>query len=195
MPIRAVLLVGVLWPLYACSTGAQLSARPSPEGAPPRVPLADFSAGRSVDISEVTVQAIQAAYAAREYSAVDLTRAFLSRIGQYESHYNALISMNPAALATAGMLDALTGTLEGGAPLIAEQIGCWTAESEVAELLRETEKTHEDCQIGSYPFFREGRTGANFVVRSTEQASLDACMEALKAGLRELGFDPVDGGI
>ncbi|MAC12363.1 MAG: competence/damage-inducible protein A [Sphingorhabdus sp.] len=96
---------------------------------------------------------------------------------------------------TAGMLDALTGTLEGGAPLIAEQIGCWTAESEVAELLRETEKTHEDCQIGSYPFFREGRTGANFVVRSTEQASLDACMEALKAGLRELGFDPVDGGI
>jgi amidase len=106
MPIRAVLLVGVLWPLYACSTGAQLSARPSPEGAPPRVPLADFSAGRSVDISEVTVQAIQAAYAAREYSAVDLTRAFLSRIGQYESHYNALISMNPAALATASMLDA-----------------------------------------------------------------------------------------
>ncbi|MBH9536201.1 competence/damage-inducible protein A [Novosphingopyxis sp. YJ-S2-01] len=96
---------------------------------------------------------------------------------------------------TAGMLDALTGTLEGGAPLIAEQIGCWTAESEVAELLRETEKAHEDCQIGSYPFFREGRTGANFVVRSTEQASLDACMEALKKGLRELGFAPVDGGI
>ena len=31
---------------------------------------------------------------------------------------------------TAGMLDALTGTLEGGAPLQSETMGCWTAESE-----------------------------------------------------------------
>src|SRR3546814_6209733 len=36
---------------------------------------------------------------------------------------------------TAGMLDALTGMLEGGAPLISRTIGCWVAESEVADLL------------------------------------------------------------
>ena len=96
---------------------------------------------------------------------------------------------------TAGMLDALTGTLEGGAPLIAEQIGCWTAESEVAELLRETEKTHEDCQIGSYPFFREGTVGANFVVRSTDQARLDACVSALSDALEQGGWPVHPGGI
>lgn len=96
---------------------------------------------------------------------------------------------------TAGMLDALTGTLEGGAPLLSHQIGCWVAESEIAELLRQAEKAHEGCQIGSYPFFREGRVGANFVVRSTDAHMLGQCIEALKSGLARLGYPVVDGGI
>jgi molybdenum cofactor synthesis domain-containing protein len=96
---------------------------------------------------------------------------------------------------TAMMLDALSGTLEGGAPLLSATVGCWVAESEVAELLRATEKAHEGCQIGSYPFFREGRVGANFVVRSTEQAALDACIAALVAGLGTVGRETVPGGI
>jgi molybdenum cofactor synthesis domain-containing protein len=96
---------------------------------------------------------------------------------------------------TAGMLDALTGTLEGGAPLLSEQIGCWVAESEVAKLLGDTEKQHEGCQIGSYPFFREGKVGANFVVRTTDADKLAECVAALKLGLGGLGYDTVDGGI
>ncbi|MFA6606462.1 MAG: molybdopterin-binding protein, partial [Sphingomonas sp.] len=67
---------------------------------------------------------------------------------------------------TAGMLDALTGTLEGGLPVLSRTIGCWVGESEIADLLREAEKSHEGVAIGSYPFFRDGRTGANFVVRA-----------------------------
>jgi molybdenum cofactor synthesis domain-containing protein len=96
---------------------------------------------------------------------------------------------------TAGMLDALTGQLEGGAPLLSHQVGCWVAESEVAGLLGATEKAHEGCQIGSYPFFREGRVGANFVVRTTDAHLLNACTAALRAALTELGYDSVDGGI
>ena len=96
---------------------------------------------------------------------------------------------------TAGMLDALTGTLEGGAPLLSETVGCWTPESEVADILRQVEKSHQDCQIGSYPFFREGRVGANFVVRSTEPHDLETCRAALKAGLEEAGYEVTDGGI
>ncbi len=96
---------------------------------------------------------------------------------------------------TAMMLDALSGTLEGGAPLLSATIGCWVAESEVADLLRMTEKAHEGCQIGSYPFFREGRVGANFVVRSTDQDVLDTCVAALKAGLEATGRETVAGGI
>ncbi len=96
---------------------------------------------------------------------------------------------------TAGMLDALTGTLEGGAPLLSHQIGCWVAESEIAALLRDTEKAHEGCQIGSYPFFRDGRVGANFVVRTTDAHMLNQCVEALKAGLAAMGHEAIDGGI
>ncbi|MES2989465.1 MAG: molybdopterin-binding protein [Pseudomonadota bacterium] len=95
----------------------------------------------------------------------------------------------------AGMLDALTGTLEGGRPVLSRTIGSWVAESEIADLLRETERAHEGVAIGSYPFFREGRTGANFVVRATGQELLDACADALIAGLSGKGLEAVDGGI
>ena len=96
---------------------------------------------------------------------------------------------------TAGMLDALTGTLEGGLPLLSVQIGCWVPESEVADLLGATEKAHAGCQIGSCPFFREGRTGANFVVRSTDRATLDACAAELTAALEAMGKTVTQGGI
>jgi molybdenum cofactor synthesis domain-containing protein len=95
----------------------------------------------------------------------------------------------------AQMLDALTGTLEGGAPLISETIGCWVAESEVADLLRAVEKAHSACQIGSYPFFREGRVGANFVVRSTDADELRSCVDTLCDALGSAGHDFTPGGI
>jgi molybdopterin-biosynthesis enzyme MoeA-like protein len=95
----------------------------------------------------------------------------------------------------AQMLDALTGSLEGGAPLLSETLGCWGAESEVADILRAVEHAHPGCQIGSYPFFREGRTGANFVVRSTDPALLKSCIDALSAALAEAGHDFTPGGI
>jgi molybdenum cofactor synthesis domain-containing protein len=96
---------------------------------------------------------------------------------------------------TAGMLDSLTGTLEGGAPLLSATIGCWVAESEIADLLGATEKAHEGCQIGSYPFFRDGRTGANFVIRSTDAAALDGCVADLTAALEQGGWAVSAGGI
>ncbi|MGE5723522.1 MAG: competence/damage-inducible protein A [Sphingomonadales bacterium] len=96
---------------------------------------------------------------------------------------------------TTRMLDALSGTLEGGKPLLSRTIGCWTAESEVADLLRVTEAAHEECQIGSYPFYREGRAGANFVIRSTDAAALAACAEDLLERLHAEGREAVQDGI
>lgn len=96
---------------------------------------------------------------------------------------------------TAGMLDALTGTLEGGRPVVSGTIGCWVGESEVAELLRQAEKSHEGVAIGSYPFFREGRTGANFVIRSPDAERVDACLRDLTDALQADGRDVVAGGI
>ena len=96
---------------------------------------------------------------------------------------------------TAGMLDALTGTLEGGRPVVSRTIGCWVAESEVADLLRATEKAHAGVAIGSYPFFREGRVGANFVARSPDEALVDDCLRDLTLALEADGRTVVAGGI
>jgi len=96
---------------------------------------------------------------------------------------------------TAGMLDALTGTLEGGAPLVAHTIGAWAPESEIADVLRAAERDHAGVAIGSYPFFREGRTGANFVIRSTDGAAVAACVAALTVAIEAAGYAVTDGGI
>ena len=96
---------------------------------------------------------------------------------------------------TAGMLDALTGTLEGGAPLVARTIGAWAPESEIADVLRAAERDHAGVAIGSYPFFREGRTGANFVIRSTDAAAVAACVAALTVAIEAAGYAVTDCGI
>jgi molybdenum cofactor synthesis domain-containing protein len=93
------------------------------------------------------------------------------------------------------MLDSLTGTLEGGRPVVSATIGCAVPESEVADMLAATERAHEGCQIGSYPFFRDGAVGANFVIRSTDTVRLKACEEDLARQLIALGYEPVAGGI
>ena len=93
------------------------------------------------------------------------------------------------------MMDALTGQLEGGDPVISETIGCWTAESEVADILRAIETAHPDCQIGSYPFFRDGRVGANFVIRSTDSNRLSICTQSLSDALANNGQAVTPGGI
>ena len=96
---------------------------------------------------------------------------------------------------TAGMLDALTGTLEGGRPVVSGTIGCWVAESEVADLLAAAERRQEGIAIGSYPFFREGRVGANFVVRGTDEARVANCLTDLSDDLEKTGLSVVEGGI
>jgi molybdenum cofactor synthesis domain-containing protein len=93
------------------------------------------------------------------------------------------------------MLESLAGKIEGGRPLLSRTIGCWTAESEVAQLLAEVERAHPSCQIGSYPFFREGRVGANFVIRSTDAAALDDCESNLLQRLEIEGRHVVRDGI
>lgn len=95
----------------------------------------------------------------------------------------------------AQMMESLTGELEGGAPVLSETIGCWTPESEVADVLRAAEAAHPECAIGSYPFFREGKVGANFVVRSTASDLIAKCLAELIEGLEAAGLEVTKGGI
>jgi molybdenum cofactor synthesis domain-containing protein len=93
------------------------------------------------------------------------------------------------------MLEALTGKLEGGRPIVSITIGARAAESDVADLLRETEQAHPGVAIGSYPFLKDGRYGANFVIRSEDGQLARETGSDLSQRLREAGFEPVEGGI
>jgi len=96
---------------------------------------------------------------------------------------------------TAGMLDGLTGTLEGGRPVVSLTVGGFVPESEVADLLRATERAHDGVSIGSYPFFRDGRVGSNFVVRSEDEELARACIDELSAALTGAGYAVESGGV
>ena len=95
----------------------------------------------------------------------------------------------------ANMLEALDGTLEGGRPMVSVTLGAYAAESEVADLLRETQAAHARVAIGSYPFFKDGRYGANFVMRSEDHNAAQQCNDELAAKLGQAGFETVEGGI
>jgi molybdenum cofactor synthesis domain-containing protein len=96
---------------------------------------------------------------------------------------------------TAGMLDALSGKLEGGRPLVSVTVGAFAPESEVADILRKAEQSTDGISIGSYPFFKEGRVGSNFVVRSEDEGQARAVADELAGKLAEIGYAPVAGGI
>ncbi|MGN6057491.1 MAG: competence/damage-inducible protein A [Sphingomicrobium sp.] len=95
----------------------------------------------------------------------------------------------------ASMLEALTGKLEGGRPVVSVTVGARAAESDVADLLRETEAAHPGVAIGSYPFFKDGRYGANFVIRSEDGELARVTGEDLAQRLRQAGFEPIESGI
>jgi len=95
----------------------------------------------------------------------------------------------------AAMLEALSGKLEGGRPMVSFTLGARAAESEVAELLRVTESDHPGVAIGSYPFFKDGGYGSNFVIRADDAVLVEQTGAELARRLRDAGYEPVEGGI
>lgn len=96
---------------------------------------------------------------------------------------------------TQGMLAGIAGTLEGGQRVLDRTVGAWVGETAVADILISVEREKPGVQIGSYPFWREGTVGSNFVIRAREQHVLDDAAERLMAALKAGGVEPVDGAI
>jgi amidase len=85
-----VMAAGCATPVHERTSALPESAAPIPE---------------SINVVELTAEQIQIDYAAGRYTSAALTQALLDRIDLYEDRYNAFISMNPDALATAAELD------------------------------------------------------------------------------------------
>ena len=95
----------------------------------------------------------------------------------------------------AAMLEALTGKLEGGRPMVSVTVGARAPESDVADLLRETEEANPAWRSAAIRSSSDGRYGANFVIRSEDGELAQQTGEELARKLREAGFDPVEGGL
>jgi molybdenum cofactor synthesis domain-containing protein len=84
------------------------------------------------------------------------------------------------------MVAGLLPRLSGGAPLLSETVRIDHPEGMIAGPLGRVAEAHQQVAIGCYPFIRDGRYGANIVVRSADPAALAAAAAAIRALARSL---------
>jgi molybdenum cofactor synthesis domain-containing protein len=77
------------------------------------------------------------------------------------------------------MVDAVLPTLRTGTKLLSVTIPCPTGEGKIGTPLTEIQKAHPDTIIGSYPRMADGSFWVEIVVRSKNQASLEAAQKAV----------------
>ncbi|WP_299555545.1 molybdopterin-binding protein [uncultured Tateyamaria sp.] len=77
------------------------------------------------------------------------------------------------------MVASVLPTLTGGAPLISKTLRIDRGEGDIAGPLGELAAAHPDLSIGSYPFIKDGRYGANVVIRGTDGVEVDAALSTL----------------
>lgn len=89
------------------------------------------------------------------------------------------------------MFDSLKHRLSGGKPMLARTIAALLGEGIIAQDLSALQDRYADLEIGSYPFVRQNRFGASFVIRGTDAGRIAACAEELGAIIRRLGAEPL----
>lgn len=87
------------------------------------------------------------------------------------------------------MFAAIRPTLRGGEAIVSANADVYLKESEIAGPLTRIVDANDDVEIGSYPFNRDARFGANLVVRGTDAARVDAVMNDVVAAMQALGAE------
>ena len=93
------------------------------------------------------------------------------------------------------MFGAAVPFLERGVTMISNTIGSYVAEGTIATQLSLLQDDYPDLDIGSYPFYFDGRPGSNFVLRGPEQDRILEASERLYNLIISLGGKPVEGGV
>lgn len=84
------------------------------------------------------------------------------------------------------MLDEVAPKLVGGARMLSRTVPLDLGEGDVAKRLKQIQHAYGDVLIGSYPFEREGRFATNVVVRSRDEAAMNAAADEVAALPAEL---------
>lgn len=89
------------------------------------------------------------------------------------------------------MFQAALPELSAGAVIVSASVDVLARESDIAAPLAAIADANPEVEIGSYPFSRDGKYGANLVVRGTDRALIAAVMDAIVAAMTAIGGDPV----
>ena len=84
------------------------------------------------------------------------------------------------------MVESILPLLTGGAPLISETLRVDRGEGEIADVLTALANAYDDLSIGCYPFQKDGRFGANVVIRGADGPRVAEAMAGLRSGLEAL---------
>jgi molybdenum cofactor synthesis domain-containing protein len=90
------------------------------------------------------------------------------------------------------MFEGLKDRLIGGAPMLSRTVGAFVPEGTIAKDLGELQARFPDLEIGSYPFFRQGRFGASFVLRGPDRDAIDRAASDLRTIIARLGAEPLE---
>jgi molybdenum cofactor synthesis domain-containing protein len=90
------------------------------------------------------------------------------------------------------MFEWLRPKLKGGAKMLSRSVAADLPEGKTAAGLTALQDRYSDLEIGSYPYFKEGRVGAAVVIRGTDSGRIEVAIEDLKKLMRDLGGNPVE---
>lgn len=79
------------------------------------------------------------------------------------------------------MIDHVVQSLKGGAIIQSRTVTSHTPESKIALDLEEIQKRHMDVEIGSYPFFQDGKVGVSIVLRCIDEDALGKAEKEVEA--------------
>jgi molybdenum cofactor synthesis domain-containing protein len=84
------------------------------------------------------------------------------------------------------MMDAIAPTLKTGAKMLSETVAADMPESRIAERLAAIQDAHPQTLIGSYPRATDGKFTTQIVVRSRDQALLQAAVHEVAEAVAEI---------
>ena len=90
------------------------------------------------------------------------------------------------------MIGGLNNLLVGGDPILSKTINLRTYESEIAKSLTNVQDNNNDVEIGSYPFFRQGKLGVSIVLRSVDPVKIDKCNSQILKFVEEKNIEIVE---
>ena len=73
------------------------------------------------------------------------------------------------------MLGGLNNKIIGGNKILSKTISLRTVESEISIPLEKIQNKFKTLEIGSYPFFKQGKVGVSLVIRSKKLKLINEC--------------------